>query len=133
MSFAVTAQVAADTSVVSRSDTILPPDSAGEKRDSLNISVKNDSVSKRPTDTLWKSVDNLPLKEQVLQRHPYFKFNVKPVVIRSEKKLFKGKETLFYAIIVLLTVFGLLKLVFAKYFSDLLRVFFRTTLKQRQI
>ncbi len=130
---AVTAQVPVDTSIGSRRDTILLPDSAGETNDSLDISVKNDSVSKRPTDTLWTSVDNLPLKEQVLQRHPYFKFNVKPVVMRSEKKQFRGKEMLFYTIIVLLTLFGLLKLVFAKYFSDLLRVFFRTTLKQRQI
>ena len=30
-------------------------------------------------------------------------------------------------------IFALLKMGFAKYFNDLFRVFFRTTLKQRQI
>jgi hypothetical protein len=62
-----------------------------------------------------------------------FRFNVKPVVMQSEQRRFQGKEMLFYIVVLLLIIFGLLKLGFAKYFSDLLRVFFRTTLKQRQI
>ncbi len=92
-----------------------------------------DSVSKRPTDTLWKVSDQLPLQDQVLQRHPYFRFNVKPVAMQSELRQYQGKERLFYVVIFLLIIFGLLKLGFAKYFVDFLRVFFRTTLKQRQI
>ena len=54
--------------------------------------------------------------------------------MRSDKKQFQGKEILFYVIIVLLDSFWTFKtLAFAKYFNDLFRVFFRTTLKQRQI
>ena len=82
---------------------------------------------------MWTSIHDLPLQEQILQHHPYFRFNVKPVAMQSEKRLFRGKETMFYVIIVLLILFGLLKIGFEKYFGDLLRVFFRTTLKQRQI
>jgi len=133
VSLLVTAQAPADTSIVRVEDTLVIPDSAKYNSDSSAISSKNDSVSKKPTDTLWTLVDNLPLKEQILHRHPYFKFNVKAVVMRSEKRQFQGKEMLFYVIIVLLSLFGLLKLGFTKYFGDLLRVFFRTTLKQRQI
>jgi len=133
VSLSVTAQVPADTSTVSRTDSLLIYDSAAHKADSsVNLSV-SDSVSKKPTDTLWKSVDDMPLQEQVLQRHPYFKFSVKPVALRSEKRQFQGKEMLFYVVIAILIIFALLKHVFAKYFNDLLRVFFRTTLKQLQI
>lgn len=48
------------------------------------------------------------------------------------KKVFTGKESLFYYLILLLIIFGLLRRAFAKYFYDLFRVFFKTTLKQRQ-
>ncbi|HET9746248.1 MAG TPA: DUF4271 domain-containing protein [Chitinophagaceae bacterium] len=50
----------------------------------------------------------------------------------GEKKTFIGKELLFYYLVLLLLLFGLLRRAFAKYFHDLFRVFFRTTLKQRQ-
>jgi hypothetical protein len=124
-------QVATDT-VKAGADSIAAPDTLVQHADSSAI-PSSDSVSKKPTDTLWNASGNLPLKEQVLQRHPYFRFNVKPVVMQSDQRQFHGKEMLFYVVIFLLIIFGLLKLGFAKYFSDLLRVFFRTTLKQRQI
>jgi hypothetical protein len=50
----------------------------------------------------------------------------------GEKKIFTGKEWLFYYLVFLLILFGLLRRAFAKYFYDLFRVFFKTTLKQRQ-
>src|SRR5690606_35949141 len=46
---------------------------------------------------------------------------------------FHGKEALFYVLIGLLLLFALLRAAFAKYVSDLFRVFFRTTMKQKQI
>lgn len=50
----------------------------------------------------------------------------------GDNKVFIGKEYLFYYLVFLLILFGLLRSVFAKYFYDLFRVFFKTTLKQRQ-
>lgn len=50
----------------------------------------------------------------------------------GDRKIFSGKEYLFYYLVFLLILFGLLRRVFAKYFYDLFRVFFKTTLKQRQ-
>ncbi|MGK2864766.1 MAG: DUF4271 domain-containing protein [Chitinophagaceae bacterium] len=73
------------------------------------------------------------MHNQIMKRHPYFDFESKAVSFRSDKKNFQGKELLFYLITALILIFALLKLVFAKYFNDLIRVFFRTTLKQRQI
>jgi len=54
------------------------------------------------------------------------------ILKEGEKKTFTGKEYLFYYLIFLLILFGLLRRAFAKYFYDLFRVFFKTTLKQRQ-
>jgi len=50
----------------------------------------------------------------------------------GDKKLFSGKELLFYYLVFLFILFGLMRRAFAKYFYDLFRVFFKTTLKQRQ-
>jgi hypothetical protein len=67
-------------------------------------------------------------------RHPYFAFAVKPGPSHSDiRKKKAGKEVIFYTLLALLFLFALLKQSFAKYFYDLFRVFFRTTLKQRQI
>jgi hypothetical protein len=116
-------------------DSLLIIDSNLYKKDSTTAPPTNDSVSKRPigTDTLWQAVSNMPLQKQILERHPYFNFNAKAVSLRSDRKEFKGKELLFYVITALIIIFALLKLAFSKYFKDLFRVFFRTTLKQRQI
>ena len=54
------------------------------------------------------------------------------ILKEGNKKSFTGKEWLFYYLILLLIIFGLIRRAFAKYFYDLFRVFFRTTLKQRQ-
>jgi Domain of unknown function (DUF4271) len=54
------------------------------------------------------------------------------ILKEGDKKIFTGKEYLFYYLVFLLILFGLLRSAFAKYFYDLFRVFFKTTLKQRQ-
>lgn len=73
------------------------------------------------------------LNQQILQQYPYFNFKTKPVSALPGIKKFNGKETLFYLLISLLLFFALLRQSFPKYFNDLFRLFFRTTIKQRQI
>lgn len=48
-------------------------------------------------------------------------------------KKFNGEELLFYFLIGLLVFYAGLRLLFPKYFTDLFRVYFRTTLKQTQV
>lgn len=129
------AQSGIDTTIPPAPDSVSIIDSNLFKKDSAIVQPTSDSVSKKPigTDTLWQAVSDMPLQKQILERHPYFNFNAKAVSLRSDRKEFKGKELLFYVIIALVIIFALLKLAFAKYFTDLFRVFFRTTLKQRQI
>jgi hypothetical protein len=103
-------------------------------KDSMLAALWADSVTRRPkTSEIWRIDSSRPFSQQVASRHPYLGFGSKPLVNRSDRKLHEGKELLFYALIALLLIFALLRNTFAKYFSDLFRLFFRTTLKQRQI
>ncbi len=97
--------------------------------------VAQDSVSPRPELQIpaWEVRPDQPFELQILKQHPFYNFRVKPFIVPTGLKIFKGKETMFYVIMALVLVFALLRLAFAKYFYDLFRVFFRTTMKQRQI
>jgi len=110
------------------------PDSPIITPDTVNITYR-DSVSKMP----WEfkphyTIDKaLPFYWQILRHHPYFDFSAVAVSIPSNVRKVQGKEVMFYTMMGLLLVFALLKQGFAKYFNDLFRVFFRTTMKTRQI
>lgn len=124
-----------DTLPVTDTPAIIHKDSlAVAQKDSLAGIQTKDSVSKKPlSNATWKINPGLPISYQLLQHHPFFGFGSKPVVIHSDLKVFKGKEALFYALIGLLLAFALLRQAFPKYFNDLFRLLFRTTLKQKQI
>ena len=87
-------------------------------KDSLRVGDSIELAQKRITDSIQRLEEEkrLPLS------------NLKD----GEKKTFIGKELLFYYLVLLLILFGLIRRTFAKYFYDLFRVFFKTTLKQRQ-
>lgn len=74
------------------------------------------------------------LQWKILKGHPWLGFNgtlAKKSV--AEWRVTEGKELLFYFLVFLFILFAILKQAFPKYFGDLFRLFFRTTLKQRQI
>jgi hypothetical protein len=50
----------------------------------------------------------------------------------DDQRNWKGKEGFFYSIVALLLFFAITKNNFSRYLDDLFKVFFRTTLKQRQ-
>lgn len=86
-------------------------------KDSLRIADSLRFV-RQSADSLQKKITEKKLQAQVLKE--------------GDKKIFTGKEYLFYYLVLLLILYGLLRRAFAKYFYDLFRVFFKTTLKQRQ-
>ena len=105
------------------------------QRDSLSDKVAGAdtiSVPQSATDSIQRA-DSLArqLQSQSLQKQDQSKQTEpeKPGVTR----LVESKDILFYVLLVLLLLFAFLRNAFAKYFSDLFRLFFRTTLKQRQI
>ena len=95
---------------------VFPIDSSGIK-DSLRIADSLKMIQ-QIADSLQKTINEKKTTEQNLRE--------------GDKKNFVGKEWLFYYLILLFILFGFLRRAFAKYFYDLFRVFFKTTLKQRQ-
>lgn len=57
----------------------------------------------------------------------------KPVFFIEKEKEVNEREWLFYYILGLILLFGLLRLTYLRYFKDLFRVFFRTSLRVNQI
>jgi hypothetical protein len=124
----------------------LPGVPAANGRDSLLVKDSAaslfviDSFCLRPKkDTSWKidpsvSIGSTAFNYMVLAHHPYFGFTAKPYQAPAAS-IYRasGKELLFYVLVVLLIFFGILKQAFPKYFSDMFRLVFRTTLKQRQV
>ncbi|MBC7874539.1 MAG: DUF4271 domain-containing protein [Ferruginibacter sp.] len=131
------AQVPADTTHLPITDTLLP---LPVSKDLLPPVQLFDSVSKRPsTDSGWTVAPGISFTSpafawEILRRHPWFPFKMKAVQPPpSDLRRVQGKELLFYLLVFLLAVFAFLRMAFPKYFNDLFRLFFRTTLKQRQI
>lgn len=134
----LSAQTGFDTVVTPVADTLFQKDTT-VKADSLQQSLMKDSVSGAPRkNNSWSwnpdisfSLQNL--QWQLMKKHPYFGFSANPATVHSDIRVVTGKELLFYLLVVILLGYALLKRAFPKYFSDLFRLFFRTTLKQRQI
>jgi hypothetical protein len=73
-----------------------------------------------------------PAKGLTLEGNPFFRFT-NPVHFEAKPREWHGKEALFYTIIALLIFFALIKNGFGRYVDDLLKSYFRTTVKQRQL
>jgi uncharacterized membrane protein len=101
-------------------DTLLRPDTL--RRDTLNI----DSLLSRI------EITNVRFDTLVYQHHPYMRFT-KPVRLIITEKEWVGKEAFFYCIMGLLIFFALIRNAFGRYMQDLAKLFFRTTIKQRQV
>lgn len=87
------------------------------QRDSVQISsVKNYTVSELLKENSLICVQKMPSN-----------------VIQQNHKEFKNRQYLFYFIFSLFLFLGILKVVFNNYTSNLLRVFFNTTLRQSQL
>lgn len=77
-------------------------------------------------DTLWV--------RPILRAHPYFNLAGSTTPMRSESlHEVEGKELLFYGLLGLVFMVALVRLSFPKYFNDLFRLFFKTTIKQRHL
>jgi len=93
-----------------------------------------DSFSRKPqVKESWVINDSLPISVQILEHHPYFNYGGPAMPAAAARPTKQGKDLLFYTMIGLLLLFAFLRQAFAKYFNDLFRLFFRTTLKYRQI
>jgi len=79
-------------------------------------------------------VRNERLAQKILLHHPYFNFRDRAVPPPYTKKINPpGREPYFYIMAGLLLCFAVLRSAFAKYCTDLFNLFFRRSLRQKQI
>jgi hypothetical protein len=119
-------------------------------RDSL---VRGDSVQKKrnppkKVDTISAKADTLPQKAvkvmvqvdhgttpyfKVLEENPWFNFSGKAVVRTITPRREDGKEGVFYLLMALFLLLAVIRALFGRYFQNLFTVFFRASMKQKQI
>ncbi len=133
----ISAQVGTDSSNIQKANSPNAKETVGIK-DSLHFLQKNDSGSlKSAEDTVLKASTGISVQQfnqQISDQNPYIGVNKKTVNNTPVNiKKFDGKDSLFYVLVGLLLYFALLRQTFPKYFNDLFRLFFRSTIKQRQI
>lgn len=99
-------------------------------------SLQADSLARVPPpirDTL-RPVLQLPFtSDSFLYRKRLFFSFTDPVRYSISEKHWQGKDVVFYAVVVLLLIFAVIKNGFRRYLSDLFGSYFRTTVRQRQI
>ena len=119
-----------------RKDTLRPKPRPKKITDSTRVITKAifnaDSLHIKDSLRLTDSLRSVQHASDSLKRKLAEQQTPAQILKEGDKKVFQGKEYLFYYLIFLLILFGLLRRAFAKYFYDLFRVFFKTTLKQRQ-
>ncbi|MEI6949469.1 DUF4271 domain-containing protein [Paraflavisolibacter sp. H34] len=120
-------------------------DSLVKARKADSLAALKDSLLRRQQDSLRRAVfvrDSLLKRElrafarrvdtSLYRRNPYLRFE-NPSRVIAVRRQWTGKESLFYCTLGLLLLFALAKNAFSRYLSDLYKIFFRTSLKQRQL
>jgi uncharacterized membrane protein len=116
-----------------QTDTLRRPDSPRVAVDTVprTDTVVRDSVA---IDSLLPRIEVATIRFDTLvyKNHPYMRFT-NPVRLIITEKEWVGKEAFFYIIIGLLIFFAFIRNTFGRYLQDLFKLFFRTTIKQRQV
>lgn len=114
----------------------IPADSARLKPDSSLVIPAVDTLKRNAF--IRDSIYQLALERHkkgidtsIYNYNPFYRFT-KPVRLLVTRREWSGKEGIFYAIVALLFLFAVTKNTFSRYLGDLFKVFFRTTVKQRQ-
>ena len=104
-----------------------------------SAALKTDSLQNPPTDSLQLLVTIDTLTKLVSTR-PVFMLQNKllnsgaaPVSASAQLKKEKNKDSLFYLIAGIVLLLGLCKYMYGRYFTNLFRVFFNTSLRQSQL
>lgn len=113
-------------------DSLRPinPDTTANTSQFGQVSTLNQSTDSSRAPVF--SIKELSFRD-LLQNHPYFNFFGKPVSLLIQERKVQGDEKLFYAILLLLFYYALIKILFQKYLGNIFALFFRATLRQQQI
>lgn len=118
--FGATAQV--DTSRIRDTTKVDSPLSS-----SIDTLIKKDSVKAKAI-----ALPILRFDTAVFGKHPFYTIK-NPLRLIISRRNWEGKDAFFYTSIGLLLFFALVRNTFGRYLQDLIRLFFRTSIKHRQV
>jgi len=70
---------------------------------------------------------------ELLKKNKLINLTQKPVSLKNHKEQHHSKEYLFYLLAGIMLLFGFFKIFYARYFNNIFRVFFNTSLRQNQL
>jgi hypothetical protein len=110
------------------------------------VVIASFTVAAQNIDTLPAKKDTLPVQaiappvnhyqaalQSIQQQNTFLNSHGVPVAMVVKQKTTRSNDILFYILAGLVFCMGLIKLYFARYFSNLFRVFFNTSLRQSQL
>jgi len=118
----------ADSSAVKRSQKQHPQQHAADTLTSDG--GKNGTVSAL---VVIDTTDYRSVIERTLLRHSLLNADVEPVVLISKRMSDRFNNTLFFTLLLLILFFAFLRYFYERYYHNLFRVFFNTTLRQSQL
>ena len=71
--------------------------------------------------------------DSLLKKNKFLNIKATPVSLATKQKTFTGKEFLFYLLGLVILLLAIFKAFYAKYFNNIFRVFFNTSLRQNQL
>lgn len=123
-----------DSSRSNQENTPFTADSIRISSDSASIadSIAADSIKRRQAE--WQKpvqwTDTSTYRK--IAQNPFLPLNKPPVFMLVAYKEKQSKDALFYTVLFLVFMLGFIKNVFPKYFQNLFRLFFQTSLRQKQ-
>lgn len=117
-------------------DSLLRIDSI-KRADSLSrvmAIATRDSILRR-TDSLnaGQALNRRMQVQQVLGSHGYYKFYNPPLKLSEQRRQADREEGLFYFLVAVLFFYAVVRIIFYKYISNLVSLFFRITMRQQQV
>jgi hypothetical protein len=132
-SFLLPAQVNQDT-IVLRADSVNSLVSDSTPDTALHRGLLVDSIQKSQKDTVVNAAENYYNKlNEALKRSSFLNTTGSPSSIVNDERPRVDNDEEFYFLLALLMFLAFLRYFFGKYFSNLFRVFFNTSLRQGQL
>ncbi len=103
---------------------------AHTQQDSAKVAV--DSTQQFQSDVLLHINYSTSL-DSFLRKNKYLNVAATPVSLASKQKIRSGKEFIFYFLETTILILAVFKVFYSKYFNNIFRVFFNTSLRQNQL
>lgn len=126
----------------------LPVLLAAQKTDSIKIKKSDSAVIKRADSASLKNVDSIAIKkdslnnlqpvyngilQNILKKNKFLNISAKPVEMKIYSRKQTSEDSIFYILLLLIAALSFLRFFYVRYFNNLFRVFFNTSLRQSQL